>query len=76
MTDTRRYALVWLAAAFLGVNVGAGALLLVLFVVDSWLHWYGAARTIVLCAAFVLAWFAMTLAVGKALIRRVSKELQ
>jgi ABC-type proline/glycine betaine transport system permease subunit len=75
MTNNRRYALIWLAALFLGLNAGAGALVVALALVDNWLHWEGTLRTIVLCSAAVLATLAMTLAIGKALVRRVTKQL-
>jgi hypothetical protein len=76
MTDTRRYGLVWLAAAFLGLNAGFGALVVTLAVMGAWLHWEGTPRTVLLYASFLLPFIGMTLAVGKALVRRVSKELR
>ena len=76
MTDTRRYVLVWLAAAFIGLNAGFGAMVVALYAVDSWLHWHGAPRTILLWASFVLASLAVTLPVGKAIVRLVAKQLK
>lgn len=75
MTDTRRYILVWFAAVFIGLNGGAVASVVALYIVDSWLHLTGMPRTIVLWAAFGLASVAVTVAVGKALVRLVAKQL-
>jgi hypothetical protein len=72
MTNTRRFVLLWLAAAFIGLNGGAAALV----VVDACLHPHGTARAIVLGASFVLATIILTLAVGKALTRLVAKQLK
>ncbi|HEY3413572.1 MAG TPA: hypothetical protein VGM51_11035 [Armatimonadota bacterium] len=71
MTDTKRYVLLWLGSAFIGVNGGFAAYV----VADAFVTLHGVSRTITLWAAFVLASLVVTIAVGRALVRLVAKQL-